>query len=431
MPRLSTYEDSLRYLLGLTGRGIRPGLERMERALALLGNPERRCPAIVVGGTNGKGSVSAMVAAAARAAGLRVGLFTSPHLHRLTERVQIDGREVSRRRLAESLRRVVAAVEGEPGLELTFFETMTAVAADRFAADGLDLAVWEVGLGGRLDATRLAPARVVVVTSIGLDHQKILGRSLAAIAEEKLALIRRGCVAVGGALRPDIAARMAEVARASRAPCWLQGRDFEPLPRGEARFDLAGRVGSIEGLPLPLRGAHQAGNAAVAAAACLALGRRGVPIPAEAIRRGLGRVRWPGRLELVRDGRALLDVAHNPEGARALAAALGPLVRERGKVVLVFGAMRDKDVAGIARPLLPLARQVLLAAPVLARALPPTEFPPSVAGRAMPSVAAAADEALELAGPDGLVVVTGSSFVVAEARAHLLGLRRTDPSIPM
>ena len=429
MTKLATYDDCLRYLLGLTGRGIQPGLGRMRRALTLLGHPERRYPAVLVGGTNGKGSVAAMVAGAAGRQGLRVGLFTSPHLHRLTERIRVRGREVGHRQLASSLRHVVASLEGGP--RLTFFETVTAVAAHVFAAEAVDLAVFEVGLGGRLDATRLVVAKVVVLTSIAMDHERLLGRSLGAIAEEKLALVRRGAVTVAGPVRRDIRTRLVQAAHGRRSPLLLHGRDFTATRRSGGRMDFEGPGGALPGLRLPLEGAHQAVNAAVAVAAARALSRSGLEVGDEAIRRGLAATRWPGRFELVAGGRAVLDVAHNPAGARALRDRLTELDLEGRRVVLVLGAMRDKNVAGIAAPLLGLADEVLLAAPRLDRALHPEAFPPSVRGRPMPSVEAAADEALERAGPNGLVVITGSSFVVAEARAHLLGLRAVDPSIPM
>ena len=428
---IRTYKDALRHLLGLTARGIRPGLTRVRSALALVGEPHLCLPAVVVGGTNGKGSVSAIVAAAARAQGLKVGLFTSPHLHRLTERIQVGGREIGRRKLVEALDRVVAAVDVPGGPALTFFETLTVVAADVFARERVDLAVFEVGLGGRLDATRLVPARVVVLTGVALDHQQYLGDTLEAIATEKFALARRGSIVVAGALRPDLRDMLVRRAASVRAPLWLAGRDFAWSHRSGGTIDVTTPVDALARLRHRLVGAHQEHNAAVAVAALQALGRRGVPIGDAAIRRGLARVKWPARLERALGGRVVFDVAHNPDGVASLCAALPGLARGHRPIVAVLGCMRDKDVEGIVAPLARMVDHLLLAAPRMPRALPADQFPPHLGGRPMPSVEAAAEEALRIAGEHGLVVVAGSTFVVSEARAHLLRIRRVDPSVPM
>lgn len=430
---LRTYEDGLRYLLGLTGRGIVPGLARIRRALRFAGHPERTYPSIVIGGTNGKGSVSAAIANALHEHGVTAGLFTSPHLHRLTERVRLDGREVSRAKLLASLQRVAAIAEAPGGPLLTFFEALTVVGADLFAREPVDVAVLEVGLGGRLDATRAFPSRVVVITSIDLDHQRFLGDTLESIAREKFALARRGAIVVAGELRPQLVPLLEEQVKRSNCMLWRAGRDFTWELKADGRLDYHGPAGELLGLRLALRGAHQAHNMAVALTAMAALKRRAVisALSPDALARALAGLRWPGRLELVREGRVVLDVAHNPAGIASLCAEVPALAAGRSPVVAVVGCMRDKDVEGVTRPVSRLADRVVLAAPRTGRALPPEEFPAWIGGEAAPSVEAAVDRTLELAGDSGFVVVTGSTFVVAEARAHLLGLADVDPLVTL
>jgi dihydrofolate synthase/folylpolyglutamate synthase len=430
---LRTYEDGLRYLLGLTSRGIVPGLARVRRAFRLAGHPERAYPSIVIGGTNGKGSVSAAIARSLAEHGVTAGLFTSPHLHRLTERIRVGGREASTKKLLASLRRVAAIAERPGGPPLTFFETLTVVGADLFAREPVDVAVLEVGLGGRLDATRAFPSRVVVITSIDLDHQRFLGDTLESIAREKFALARRGAIVVAGELRPQLLPLLDAQVRRSRCALWMAGRDFTWELRPDGRLDYHGPGGELLGLHLALRGAHQAHNMAVAIAAMAAMQRRGM-IPAlspDAMAAALAGLRWPGRLELAREGRVVLDVAHNPAGIATLCAEVPALAGGRRPVVAVLGCMRDKDVEGVVRPVARLADRMVLTAPRTARALPPSEFPAWIGGEPVATVEAAVDHALALAGDSGFVIVTGSTFVVAEARAHLLGIRDVDPLVSM
>lgn len=431
--RIKNYEDALRYLLALTTRGIKPGLSRVRSALRRMGQPHQRLFCVVVGGTNGKGSVSTIVAKAASEQGLRVGLFTSPHLHRLTERIKLDGREIGRARLVEVLQRVIDALEVPGGPALSFFETLTVVAAEFFAQEKVDLAVFEVGLGGRLDATKVMPAKVVAITGIALDHQHYLGDTLESIAREKFALARRGAIVVAGELPEHLGEMLIDRSRRARAVLWLAGRDFTWQEVEGHRLDVRGRAHTLRELPLPLLGRHQAHNAAVAVTALEALSHRGLEVEERAIRRGLSRarVKWPGRLEMALGGRVLFDVAHNPNGMEALCAALPTLAGDRRPLVAVLGCMRDKDIEGIVTPLASEVDELLFAAPKMPRALPSAEFPQRFGGRRLPSVEAACDEALRLAGAEGLVVIAGSTFTVSEARAHLLGLVKVDPSIPM
>jgi dihydrofolate synthase/folylpolyglutamate synthase len=380
----------------------------MERALEALGHPERRYPVLHVGGTNGKGSTCAMAAAALAAAGHTVGLYTSPHLVRFNERIQVGGAAIDDGILAETVERIRRACPwheaGGEGDRLTYFEFATLAGLVHFAGAGVDVAVVEVGLGGRFDATTAIAPRVTAVARIGLDHTQLLGDTVEQIAFEKAGIFKPGVPAVIHAHQPPGAL---EVLRAEAA------RRGAPLV-----VAAAGWEGS-----LALRGPHQRGNAALAAAALRQLARAGVSIPEDAIERGISGARWPGRLEEVRG--VLLDGAHNPDGAAPLAAAHAPLHPGR-PVELVFGVLADKDHAGMLRALVPAARRLHLVAPATPRA----RAAPEIHARALALGAdadlhATLEDALscaQRAAADGaLVCVAGSLYLVGEARALLLG----------
>jgi len=425
---VTAYTDALSRLYGLTPRGIRLGLDRVRRASRMLGDPGARFPSVHVAGTNGKGSVSAMLDAILRAAGLSVGLYTSPHLHRFTERVRLDGREIGRTEVVRRLRRVeeVLARPGAP--ELTFFEVTTLLAFEAFAARGVDVGVVEVGLGGRLDATRLVSPAVTVVTRIGLDHCDRLGETLEEITREKLGILRARVPAVSGVEQPQLRALIEAECRSRRVPLVLAGRDFVTRPgRRAGTFDYEGPNARLTGLSLALRGPHQIENAGQAITAALLLARVGLRIPRTAVAKGLLRVRWPGRLERI--GTVLLDVAHNADGAEALARALTETVAP-GSVELVFGVMADKDADGMLGALAPFVRRAVFTRPAIGRARDPEDLARRHGGEAVPDVAAAVALARRRAGRRGTVLVTGSIYTVAEARAALLGTRaRAEPLV--
>jgi dihydrofolate synthase/folylpolyglutamate synthase len=394
------------YLAGLQPLAIRFGLERVERALAALGHPERRYPVLHVGGTNGKGSTCAMAAAALAEAGHAVGLYTSPHLVRFNERIQVRGVPVDDAALARAVDDVRAACpwheRGDEADRLTYFEFATLAGLVHFARAGIDVAVVEVGLGGRFDATTAVSPKVTAVARIGLDHTQLLGDTVEQIAFEKAGIFKPGIPAVVHAHQPPGAL---ETLRAEAA------RRGAPLVVAAAGWDG----------PVALRGAHQRGNAALAAAALRQLARAGVPVGEEAIARGIATARWPGRLEEV--GGVLLDGAHNPDGAAALAAALTALHPAR-PVELVFGVLADKDHLAMLRALVPAARRLHLVAPATPRARPAADV-----HREALALGADADlhgdlaDALACArraAADGaLVCVAGSLYLVGEARALL------------
>jgi len=387
---------------------MRLGLERVERALAALGHPERGLRVLHVAGTNGKGSTCAMAAAALAAAGHRVGLYTSPHLVRFHERIALGGEPIddaALARLAAEVRRACPWHDrGGEGERLTYFEFATLLALLHFAREGAGAVVLEVGLGGRFDATNAVRPLVCAIARIGLDHTEILGPTLDAIAREKAGILKPG---VPAAVAPG---QPAEALRALR----------EEAARRGAPLTLA--APSWDG-PVALPGPHQRGNAALAAAALRLLAGTGLAVSEEAIAAGIATARWPGRLETV-DG-VLLDGAHNPDGAAALAVAL-PALHPRRTVELVFGVLADKDHEGMLRALAPAVAGLHLVPPRSPRGRAPDTYL-SLARSLAPrvDVHGSAGEAIacarRAAGAGGVTCVAGSLYLVGEARSLLVG----------
>jgi dihydrofolate synthase/folylpolyglutamate synthase len=430
------YADAIERLFALQSRGIRLGASRMHAGLALRGHPERGQRFVHVAGTNGKGSVSAMVEACLARAGYRTGLYTSPHLHRYVERVRIAGRPISEGEATRRIRDLLACFDQPGRPETTFFELTTLLALEAFRDHRCDVVVLEVGLGGRLDATNAVTPEVSVITRIALDHTQILGDSLAQIAREKAGIAKRGVPLIVGTRERDALRVISRRARQVGAPLALIDRDFAALPHARAdRFDV--RVGTrvFSGLRTHLSGAHQRDNAACAVAALTALDARGIMVPERALRAGLAGVRWPGRLESVR-GRPsfLFDAAHNADGCAALARFLSERdarrAHGRARRVLIFGVMADKQYGAMLRMLAPLCDRVFFSRPKLRRAASVAQLRKITRGVATRDIDDALARAKRAAGPAGEVVVAGSVFVVAEARARVLGLR-SDPLIRM
>ena len=338
------------------------GLENILRLCAGLGHPERTFDSIIVAGTNGKGSVTAMVHHALVSAGHRAARYTSPHLERLEERYVIGRDEISPPQLRRAAERVLDTADslvssGHLDAPPTFFECATAIGFEVFRDAGIRVAVLEVGLGGRLDATNVVEPRAAAITSIALDHQAQLGTTLESIAFEKAGVIRPGIPVVGGDLPPEAERVMLDVCRERNAR-YIRARDC---------IDLTALVG---GAPLALRGDHQRRNASVAACLLQQLDALGIGVDDEAIRAGLTEAEWPGRLEsFTCDGtEVLLDAAHNPAGARALAAFLRQ--SDWTDAALVFGAMQDKDVGAMLAALAPVCGTLICTTPDARRAMP-------------------------------------------------------------
>jgi dihydrofolate synthase/folylpolyglutamate synthase len=395
--------------------GIRLGLDSFRRLCAELGDPQLRFRSVLVAGSNGKGSTSALLAAMARAAGQRVGLYTSPHLESAVERIRLDGRCISEARLGEHLDRIVRTAPQDP----TYFEAVTAAAFLAFAEEEVDLAVVEVGMGGRLDATNVCEPFLSLVTSISLEHREHLGDTLALIAREKAGIFRSGRPALAWVEEPEAMASLrkvaAEVGTDLRFGQNLASiREAVPEGWGGQRVVLATPGGDHE-LWIDLPGAHQVRNLglAVLAAEELHLDRR-------AIAEGAKSARWPGRLEridLPGGGRVLLDAAHNTEGAAVLADFLERLP---GRADLLFGVLADKDASEMIGRLAPLVERIVLTVPPSDRARRPEEVAALLAGRPGVEVEPDLGSALERAlTPGGTLVACGSIFLVGEVRKRL------------
>ena len=427
-----TYGESLGYLESLQRFGIKLGLDNIRTVLESLGQPHRDYPSVHIAGTNGKGSVAAMLAEILSAHGFRTGLYTSPHLVRLEERIRIDGRLISPKGVARGLTILKKSIDsllaaGALVYPPTFFEVVTALALTYFAEQGVDIAVLEVGMGGRFDATNAVTPIVSVITTIAHDHQKYLGRTLGEIAFEKAGIIKPGVPVVcgvrsGGALR--VIRRRAREEGAPIIEVFGRGSAFAPAAAGGNRFRYDSGSDVYTFKP-SLLGAHQGENAAVALRAAETISRVWRPLDARTSVRAVSRTRWEGRLEIVRRRPAvILDGAHNPEGAAALGAYIRDSVRK--PVVLVFDAMKDKDIRKIARTLFPRARRIILTRVPMDRAASPQEVLDlcrEYADRIIlePDIRRALDRALSEAGARTPVVVAGSLFLVGAIKKILGG----------
>jgi dihydrofolate synthase / folylpolyglutamate synthase len=414
-----TYAEILSHIYALGRFGIKPGLERISKLLDALGNPEKAFATVHIVGTNGKGSTASFLSSILSAGGYRTGLFTSPHLISFTERIRIDGREIEESSVVRLAERVMAAAPEKT----TFFEIITALAALQFAEEGVEIAVVESGMGGRSDATNAFDGCLTVVTPVSLDHTEYLGERLEDIAAEKAGICKAGTPLVSARQEPEVAAAISKRAAEIGSPVYVCGEHFDAGWHHGA-LDYRGIAVTLSGIRPMLVGRYQSGNAATALAAAELLAAAAFPVPKEALVAGVERATWPGRMELLAgEPRLLLDGAHNPAGAAALAGALADIEYER--LFLVVGVMGDKDLSGILSPLLPLAHHVFCVSPALERALPAAALArfcidAGASAEAAGSVAEGLGAAKKAAGPRDLVVVCGSLFTVGEARSIML-----------
>ncbi len=429
-------ESALRWLDGhidfesiTPSRRSLPTLERMRALMDLLGEPQAAAPVVHVTGTNGKGSTAAMITTLLMAHGLTVGTYASPNLVRVNERIQRNGEPIDDEDLVAvlaSLARIEPLLNERP----TRFELLTAAAFTWFADEAVDVAVVEVGLGGRWDCTNVADGAVAVVTNISFDHTEILGPTLADIAADKAGIFKRGCRAVVGETDPELADQLRRAATgAGAAEVWMRGTAFgctANLPAVGGRVvDVFTPAGNIDGVMVPLHGAHQGENAAVAVAAVEAL--LGGPLDADVVAEGLGAVSIPGRLEVVgRRPLVVLDGAHNVAGMRALARTLVEELAVPGETVAVVGMLRGRDPVAMLEELLTAGvRSVIVCEPASPRALPAGVVAEAAAGLGMrvsvvPDAADALAMAAASAGEDDAVVACGSLYVVGSVRSRLV-----------
>lgn len=403
--------------------GHKPGLERTRALLSALGNPERSLRFVHITGSNGKGSTAAMLASVLTAAGYRTGLFTSPHLYHFSERFRLSGKPIPAGDLARITERVLAAADTLPE-HPTEFELMTAIGFLWFAEVHCELVVLEVGLGGRLDSTNVIPApEVAVITNIALEHTAILGDTLAAIAQEKSGILKRGCRAVLYAQSAEVEAVVSRVCAEQDIRLTVtdpaQLELLSSTPDGQTFIYRAGKP-----LRLALLGDYQLRNVMTVLDTVDALRTRGWTISPEALAEGLASARWPGRLELVRRSPDLIiDGGHNPQCAQALAASLRALYGER-KLIFLVGVLADKDWPAMVGELLPLAKRVLTVRPESERAKDENELAAwvraqGVGAEAHATLGEALDAALAAAEADDVICAFGSLYSVGELRHHL------------
>ncbi len=429
------YQPAVDYLLSypdyermpLPHTAVNYDLRRVEELLSRLGNPHLKARSVHITGTNGKGSTAAMIASILTAAGYITGLYTSPHLHTIRERIQIDGKLISETELAALVTRLKPEVEAVNQKatygRLTTFELLTTLAFAHFAAKEVDFQVLEVGMGGRFDATNVINPEVGIITSISLDHTEVLGSSLAEITAEKMGIIKPKSVAVTSPQPPDAAEVIAKVSRSRRARLVRVGSDVTWQSRGgdlkRQQLHVEGKRGSYE-LSIPFLGHHQQVNAATAVAAVEVLVEKGFNISPDSISQGLAQVSWPGRLQIIKHHPLLVvDSAHNPDAAVKLKEALERYF-DFERAILVIGASDDKDIAGIARELAPVFAKVIATRSHHPRALAAAPLAAEfkrygVDAQTAADIPAALSRALALAGDRDLVCVAGSLFVVAEA----------------
>ena len=425
------FEETLRYLLslGVETLTIKLGLRNTELLLSELGSPQKFFPSVQIAGTNGKGSTAVVLDSICRAAGIKTGLYTSPHLISITERIKLDGHEISKERFARYATEVRGAAEkliadGLEGLP-TFFEQVTAIALLAFRKGRVQLAILETGLGGRLDATSVASAQVVAITPIAKDHEEYLGETLESIAAEKAAIIRPGVTAIIAPQTPeamDVILRQCERVKVKPILDLCETTVQSVTPNGRLRASFKTNLDVYENVLVGLSGRHQITNVSVAIRVAESLRLTGFDIPHSAIVEGIETARHAGRLEIW-DGRPaiLFDGAHNPSGATVLRQYLDEFVEM--PVTMVFGAMRDKDLEQMASILFPCARMLVLTKLGSVRSASITELEKATFQIVEPekvisacSVADAIRKAMEISPPNALICFCGSLYLVGEAQ---------------
>ncbi len=421
MAKKFSYEEAVAYLFGLQKYGIKFGLSKTSNLLRAFGNPHHHGKYIHIAGTNGKGSVAAMLESILMNSGLKVALYTSPHLVRFTERFRINGKEIDRSLAAELVNDLKTVIH--PTQPPTFFEVITAMALIHFAREKPDISIMEVGMGGRLDATNVIRPMVSVITNISLEHQFFLGRRLTDIAREKAGIIKPGIDLVTAATQPQVIGVFRDTCERRRAPFWRVGKEIRYRSQG-AKLHYYGLGRAEKDLEPALMGRHQLRNAALALAVVELLGRGGFAVSSEHIREGLKQTRWPGRMQIVsHKPLIILDGAHNPEAIRILVEAMRDAFKWK-RLILVLGVMGDKDIPKIIRRVVPLADYILYTRPEYSRAADPEILMKEAAplgkrGEIVQTIPEALKRAKGRSGPGDVILVTGSLFTVGEAKACL------------
>lgn len=412
------YDQALQFLYGLERFGILLGLDNIQSILNKIDNPQRKFKSIHVAGSNGKGSTASFITNMLTLAGYKTALYTSPHLNDFRERIRIGGELVSKESLVEAFERIKEFYDPE---RTTFFEFTTAMAFDCIAKAKPDVAIIEVGLGGRLDATNTINPLVSIITDISLEHEDYLGKGLAAVAGEKAGIIKKNTPVITGATRKIPFSVISAKTKELQAPLKLFGRDFKGKRTGPSSFDYSSPSLSINNLNLGMPGAHQMKNASVAIAAIEELANRGFNIPDELIREAVLKTRFPGRFELLRrNPDVIIDGAHTPEGMRLLKSSIKRNYPSR-KPLLLFGALKDKNYVKLAGIIAPVAKMVMCVAPRSDRSVDSGELSElfselGVSSSFATSIEEGFTRLMEMADADDLIVAAGSLYMIGPIR---------------
>ena len=426
-----SYEETIEYLYDLQKHGIKLSLSNSCKLMEMLGDPHRKFRSVHVAGTNGKGSTSAFIAQMLQSAGYRVGLYTSPHLISFTERIRINNVQISERDVVLLAQRVrdaacwaMAATDVSP-LNPTFFEVTTAIAFAYFAEKKVDIAVIETGMGGRFDATNVLLPLVSVITNIDLEHTEFLGNTLEQISAEKAGIIKAGVPVVTGVVQPEVVGVIERAAAQKGAPLHRLSGDFSSLNitfGQELIFDYQGIRVSYESLCITMLGAYQVDNACLAVAVIECLRNAGIQVDESALRHGLELARWEGRMEQVGSlPDIFLDGAHNPASANKLASTIKQMQSAYQRTILIIGILGDKDFSGIISALVPLVDHVVVTKPQYFRAMDVDLLAAEIRKLHDPvevtsTLADAVARSAKIAAPDDLILITGSLYLVGEAR---------------
>jgi dihydrofolate synthase/folylpolyglutamate synthase len=418
------YQKSLDYLYRLEKFGMIFGLTQVERILNAIGNPHKEIQVIHIGGTNGKGSTAAMMSSILQKEGYRVGLYTSPHLIRFTERIKVNGKEIEEEEVAALTERMRKEIEvAGINLPFTFFDFTTAMALCYFNQRWVDLAILEVGLGGRLDSTNVVDPLISIITNIAKDHEGYLGKTISKIAREKAGIIKKGRPLITAATQPQVLRLFSTLCQGKGSPYFRVGKEFRYVRGEDGDFDYEGLNRKLWSIHLTLKGFHQVINATTALGAMEVLEDLGYPVSTTAMMDGLREVDWPGRLEMVSSSpRVLLDGAHNPAGALVLKESLEKEFQYH-RLILLIGIMKDKDIQSMLHLLAPLADHIILTKPHTDRATPPMLLKKALDQNGEKAEIAedlkdAIERGLSLTQEEDLLCITGSLYTVGEARAY-------------
>jgi dihydrofolate synthase/folylpolyglutamate synthase len=415
-----SYREAVQYLYSLQKYGIKFGLSKTANLLKAFGNPHRGQSYVHIAGSNGKGSVAAMVESVLMKSGLRVGFYSSPHLVRFTERFRINGQEIAPKKAAAIVGELIKVIK--PGQHPTFFEAVTAMALIYFARENVDISIIEVGMGGRLDATNVIRPIVTAITNISLEHQFFLGSRLLDIAKEKGGIVKTGVDLVTAANQPSIIRLFESICETKKASFWRVGKDVRYRSNG-SKFSYFGLRRNFKGLELGLKGKFQNRNAALSLAVIELLEKKGYAFSSRDIVEGLKDTKWPGRMHVVsQEPLIILDGAHNPKAISELAHSIKHDFNYR-RLILVIGVMEDKDVEGILRGILPIVDHVIYTRPDYYRSARPERLMKEglsmgKPGEIVPAISTALDMAKEMAGPKDVILVSGSLFTVGEAMTY-------------